>query len=312
MKTISILTACYNEEENIDEVIRRVRAVFSELPYEYEHIFIDNASTDRTVEKIRENAAVDPHVKAILNTRNFGHIRSPYYGITHCEGDAVISLVCDLQDPPELIPELIQKWEEGYKVVVAIKKGSKENPLIYFLRSCYYKVLHALSNVEIFEQFTGFGLYDRCVVDELRQIDDPYPFFRGLIAELGYPAARVEYVQPQRERGVTKNNIRTLYDMAMLGFTNYSKVPLRLAAILGFASSILCLLVALFYLVYKLCNWYTFSAGMAPLVIGLFFMGSVQLFFLGIIGEYIGTIYTQVKKRSLVIEKGRINFDKKG
>lgn len=312
MKTIDVLAACYNEEDNVKELAERIDAVFQNLPYGYNLIFIDNASVDHTVEKIRELSEVNPHVKAIVNIRNFGHIRSPFYGILQCTGDAVIPMSSDLQDPPEKIPELIHQWESGYKVVVEVKSSSEENKLIYFARSLYYKVLHHMADVDIYEQFTGFGLYDRCVIEELRQIDDPYPFFRGLIAELGYPAARVEFVQPKRKHGKTKNNLRTLYDMAMLGFTSYSKVPLRLAAIIGFISSIICLLAALFYFIYKLVFWQTFNAGMAPLVIGLFFMGSVQLFFLGIIGEYIGSIYTQVRKRPLVIEKERINFGNDG
>jgi glycosyltransferase involved in cell wall biosynthesis len=309
MKLISILTPTYNEEDNAREVYRQVREVFAGLEeYDYEHVFIDNASSDRTVEILRELAAEDKRVKVIVNTRNFGHIRSPYYGVLQCQGEAVIPLVADLQDPPEMIRDMLRKWEEGYKIVVAIKTESRENRLMFAMRRAFYRLMERLSEIKLVQNFTGFGLYDRVVVEKLREIDDPYPYFRGLICDLGYERAEIPYTQPRRERGITKNNFYTLYDMAMLGITNHSKVPLRLATMTGFAVSLLSLLVALGYLVYKLVFWQSFQVGMAPLVIGLFFFASVQLIFIGILGEYIGAIHTQVLNRPLVVEKERINF----
>jgi glycosyltransferase involved in cell wall biosynthesis len=309
-KKISIVTPCFNEEENLEELHERIRSVMSGLPYEYEHILIDNASTDCSVEILRRLASTDKHVKVIINTRNFGHIRSPYHAILQADGDAVIGMASDLQDPPERIPEFIQKWEEGYKVVIGVKNKSEEPGIMFFLRSLYYRILRKLSEVPLIDNFTGFGLYDRQVMDILRDLHDPYPYFRGLIADLGFERAQINFVQPRRKRGISKNNFYTLYDMAMLGFTGYTKVPLRVAAIFGFVASVTSFLIGLVYLVYKLLFWFRFSAGAAPIVIGLFFLGSVQLFFLGVVGEYIGAIYTQVMKRPLVIEKERINFEK--
>ena len=277
--------------------------------YDYEHIFIDNASKDLTVAILRELVKEDRRVKVIVNARNFGHIRSPCHAILQARGDAVISIVADLQDPPTMIADFVRKWEEGYKVVMGVKKGSAESIVMSALRRLYYRTLRRLSDVELVEHFTGFGLYDRQVIDVLRSLGDPYPYFRGLIADIGFESAKVEYVQPARKRGVTKNNFYTLYDMAMLGLTTYSKVPLRLATMLGFASAALSLFVALFYLVYKLIFWKSFSVGLAPLVVGIFFFSSVQLFFLGIVGEYVGSIHTYVRHMPLVVEKERINFD---
>jgi glycosyltransferase involved in cell wall biosynthesis len=308
MPRISLITPCYNEEENVIELYERINKVMEQFQFDYEHIFIDNASTDKTVELIRKLAEQDKRVKAIINTRNFGHIRSPYHGILQCTGNAVIMLASDLQDPPERIPEFIKKWEEGYKVVIGVKTRSQESSLFYLLRTIYYRVLKNLSDVELIEHFTGFGLYDQHVIDVLREINDPYPYFRGLIADLGFPIARIEFTQPRRKRGVTKNNFYTLYDMAMLGMTGYTKIPLRLATMFGFTSAAASFMIGLVYLVYKLIFWFQFQLGSAPIVIGLFFLGSVQLFFLGIVGEYIGAIYTQVMKRPLVIERERINF----
>ena len=310
MRLISIVTPCYNEEENVREVYKQVKQVFDDLEdYTYEYIFIDNASKDKTVAILREIAKNDKRVKVIVNTRNFGHIRSPYYAILQTKGDAVISIVADLQDPPYLIKEFIRKWEEGYKVVMGIKKQSEELRIIFGLRKLYYRVVRRLSNVELVEQYTGFGLYDRQVVEILRDLDDPYPYFRGLIADIGFESAKIEYVQPVRKKGITKNNFYTLFDMAMLGMASYSKVPLRLATMLGFIMAVISLLVAIFYFVYKIIFWESFSLGIAPLVVGLFFFASVQLLFIGIIGEYVGFIHTQVLKRPLVIEKERINFE---
>ena len=309
MKLISIVTACYNEDENVREVYEQVRKVMAGLPgYDYEHIFIDNASKDRTVAILRELAKEDKRVKVIVNARNFGHIRSPCHAILQARGDAVISIVADLQDPPAMIADFVRKWEEGYKVVMGIKKGSQESILMFALRRLYYRTLRRLSDVELVEHFTGFGLYDRQVIEILKTLGDPYPYFRGLIADIGFEIAKVEYVQPARKLGITKNNFYTLYDMAMLGLTSYTKVPLRLATMLGFASAALSLLVALFYLVYKLIFWNSFELGLAPLVVGIFFFSSVQLIFLGIVGEYVGSIHTYVRHMPLVVEKERINF----
>lgn len=312
---ISVVTACYNEEENVAEVYRQVRAVVETLPprngesYTYEHLFIDNASVDRTVEILRGICASDRHVKVIVNTRNFGHIRSPFHGLLQAGGDAVISIVADLQDPPDMIREFVARWEAGAKVVIGVKKESHESRVMSLIRGLFYRIIDRLSEVPQVRHFTGFGLYDRVVMDTLREIDDPYPYFRGLIADLGYARAEIPYSQPGRNRGITKNNFYTLYDMAMLGITNHSKVPLRLAAMAGFALSLVALIVAVVYLVLKLIWWQTFDLGLAPLVIGVYFLGSVQLFFIGILGEYIGSIQTQIHHRPLVIEKERINFD---
>jgi glycosyltransferase involved in cell wall biosynthesis len=309
-KLISILTACYNEEENVEILYNRVKNVFEQLPqYNYEHIFIDNASTDSTVEILKRLAANDKNLKIIVNARNFGHIRSPFYGICETHGDAVILMVADLQDPPEMIPDLLKKWEEGYKIVCAVKDRSKENPLMFLFRKLFYNVLDKFSdeNRQI-KNFTGSGLYDKKFVDIIRTIDDPYPYFRGLVSELGFDIATVSFVQPKRLYGKTKNNFYTLYDLGMLGFVNHSKLPLRLASFIGFTVALISLVIAIVFFVRKLILWDSFSMGMAPLITGLFFFSSVQLFFIGIIGEYIGAIHTQVRKRPLVIEKERINF----
>jgi polyisoprenyl-phosphate glycosyltransferase len=309
MKTISIITPCYNEEENVRELYNRIRtAIISVGRYRYEHIFIDNSSQDRTVSILKEIAREDPNVKVIVNARNFGHIRSPFYAFLQTSGDAVIGLASDLQDPPEMIPEMIAKWEEGYSMVLCLKTASQENKLMFWIRTQYYRLVQRLSDIDTFENFTGFGLYDRKVVDAIRSFGDAYPYFRGMIAEIGLPYYTLTFHQPRRIRGITKNNFYTLYDMAMLGITNLSKVPLRFVTFLGFISAALSLLAAVGYLVYKLVYWSNFSVGVAPLVIGLFFLGSVQLVSMGILGEYIGAIHTQVLKRPLVIEKERINF----
>ncbi len=308
-KRISIVTPCYNEDGNVEELYKRVKIVMSATSYEYEHIFIDNASTDNTSSILKNIAANDKRVKIIINTRNFGHIRSSYHAFVNAMGDAVIHIVADLQDPPELITTLINKWEEGFKIVIGVKAKSEESRLLFCIRKTYYYLVGKLSEIDLIKDFTGFGLYDKKIMDLLRTIDDPYPYFRGLICDIGFERAEIPYTQPIRKRGITKNNFYTLYDMAMLGITNHSKVPLRLATMTGFAVAILSLLVAVGYFIYKLVFWDSFSVGMAPLVIGLFFFAAVQLFFIGIIGEYIGAIHTQVLKRPLVIEKERINFD---
>ncbi len=309
MPFISVVSPCYNEEENVAEVYRQVREVFAGISgYRYEHIFIDNASKDRTVEILKGLAKDDPNVKIIVNSRNFGHIRSPYHALLQAEGDAVVLLVSDLQDPPAMILDFIRKWEEGYKVVLGVKTQSRETPAMFLVRKLYYELIGRLSEIELTKNNTGFGLYDRKIIEILRKVNDPYPYFRGLISEIGFESFKVEYTQPARTRGFTKNNFYTLYDIAMLGITNHSKVPLRLATMLGFLMSAVSLLIAFGYFIAKLVFWNRFSVGVAPLVIGLFFFSSVQLFFIGIIGEYIGSIYTQTLRRPLVIEKERINF----
>src|SRR5579884_14836 len=309
-RTISIMTPCYNEEENVEELYERVRAVMLKIDrYKYEHIFIDNNSRDRTVAVLKRIASRDHNVKIIVNARNFGHIRSPYHAFLQTSGDAVIGIVADLQDPPELIEQMIAKWEEGYSMVLCLKTASRENRLMFWIRTQYYRFVQRLSEIETFENFTGFGLYDRKVVEAVKLFPDAYPYFRGMIAEIGLPYCTLQFEQPRRIRGITKNNFYTLYDMAMLGITNLSKVPLRAVTFLGFACSLLSILVALSYLAYKLIYWRNFELGMAPLVIGLFFLGSVQLVSMGILGEYIVAIHTQVLKRPYVIEKERVNFE---
>src|SRR5574344_126124 len=311
MKKISIVTPCYNEELNVEELYKQVKAQFDLLKdkYVYEHIFIDNASTDNTVAILKNIASKDKNVKIIVNAVNAGHIRSPFYGLQQAYGDAVILMVADLQDPPELVPQLLQKWEEGLQIVVAIKNKSKENPLMYCMRKIYYKLIKAMSQTPHISNFCGYAVYDKTFIDFLRKIEDPCPYLRGLVAEWGSNVGRVYFTQPKRLHGKTKNNWYTLYDNAMLGFVNHSKVPLRLATFIGFGVAIISLIVALVYFVYKLLFWDIFNAGEAPIVIGLFFFASVQLFFLGIVGEYVGSIFTEVRKRPLVIEKERINFD---
>lgn len=309
-KRISVVTPCYNEEMNVEELYKQVKAVFSELPaYTYEHIFIDNSSNDATVSVLKKLASEDKNVKIIVNVRNFGHIRSPYYALLQAHGDAVILMAADLQDPPIMIKELLAKWEEGNKIVVGVKNKSEESKLLFAVRKLYYNLIKKFSDIEQIKNFTGFGLYDQQFVAVLRNLNDPYPYFRGLITELGFNRTQVEYVQPARKKGKTKNNFYTLYDLAMLGFVNHSKVPIRLASFIGFGASIVSLLVGSGYLIYKLMYWDRFEAGLAPLIIGIFFFSSVQLFFIGIIGEYIGAIHTQVRQRPLVIEKERINFE---
>jgi glycosyltransferase involved in cell wall biosynthesis len=308
---VTILTPCFNEEGNVRELYQAVCLVMQTVPaYDYEHLFIDNASTDQTVPILRELAAADRRVKVIVNTRNFGHIRSPYHGFLQARGDAVLGVVADFQDPPELIPQFLEKWAEGYKVVIGVKSGSHESRVMSRIRQFYYWLVAKMSSdVELVQNFQGFGLYDRDVVEQFRRTEEQYPYFRGLVSDFGYDRATIPYVQPGRKHGITKNNFFSLYDVAMLGITNHSKVPLRLATMAGFAISVGSLFVAFGYLVAKLLFWDTLQLGLAPLLIGIYFFGAVQLFFIGMLGEYIGAINTQVHKRPLVVEKERINFD---
>jgi len=310
MKKISVVTICYNEEGNIREYYEQVVAVFKKLTdrYTYEVIIADNASTDRTPQILREIAAQDTNFRVIFNSRNFGVNRSGNNALMQARGDAVVLMVSDLQDPPTLITEFIEKWEQGYKIVMAIKNQSEEAGLMYFLRTFYYKTLEKLSDVKLVTHFTGFGLYDKQIVDIYQELDDPFPYFRGLISDIGFESAKIYFTQPARKHGASKSNFLYLYEEAMLGLTSYSKIPLRLATMVGFMSAFISFLFGLFYLIYKLVFWNSFSVGIAPLAIGLFFFGSIQLIFLGIIGEYISMIYVHVLKRPLVYEKERINF----
>ncbi|MFD2112876.1 glycosyltransferase family 2 protein [Thiorhodococcus fuscus] len=307
---ISIITPCFNEEDNVAELAARIGAALAQFTkYDYEHIFIDNASTDHTVEKIKLIARNNPRIKLIVNTRNFGHIRSPVHAIMQARGAAVIAMASDLQDPPELIGKFLERWESGYKIAVGVKPQSRETFLMALVRRTYYRTIGRISDVKLIPDFTGFGLYDRSVIEEIRKIDDPYPYFRGLISELGFEYATIPFEQPRRLRGITKNNFYTLYDLAMLGITSHSKVPVRLATMAGFVLALLSLGVSIMYLVLKLFFWDYFTVGTAPILISVFFFASVQLFFIGIIGEYVASIHTHVMRRPLVVEKERVNFD---
>lgn len=307
---ISITTSCLNEEENIEGLREQVDAVFQDLPqYTYELIFIDNHSSDGTVAKVKAMAAMDRRVKLIVNARNFGHIRSPFHAFLLAKGAAVVTMASDLQDPPEMIRAFLARWKEGHRIVVAVKNQSLESPAMWCIRRFYYWLLYKIAEIRVIQNFTGFGLYDRKVVEIIRSLDDPYPYFRGIISEIGFEPCEVPFVQPLRKRGITKNNFYTLYDMAMLGITSHSKVPIRLATMFGFFLSFVSLMISLSYLALKLLFWSTFSMGMAPVVIGVFFFASVQLFFIGLLGEYVAAIHTQVMKRPHVVEQERVNFD---
>lgn len=306
---LSIVTPCYNEEQNVEELYRRIKAAIANIDrYNFEIIFIDNHSEDQTVAKLKLLALDDPSLKIIVNTRNFGHIRSPYYGILQSVGIATIYLASDLQDPPEMITQFIDNWELGYKLVMAVKPKSKESSVFHFLRKSYYGLLDGISDISIVNNSTGFGLYDQCVIRHLREINDPYPFLRGLICELGYEIKTIEFVQPRRARGITKNNFYTLYDIGILGIISHSKLPIRVMTISGFIIAFFSFFIGLIYLIYKLLFWNTFPIGAAPIVIGLFFFIGFQLMFIGILGEYIGSIHTYLQKRPIVIEKERVNF----
>mgnify|MGYP005869937073 CR=1 FL=1 len=313
MKKISIMVPCYNEEENVVPLSEALIDMFAkDLPmYDYEILFIDNDSTDTTRVKLRQLCENNTKIKAIFNAKNFGQFNSPYYGILQTTGDCTIPVCADFQDPIDVIPRLVKKWEEGYKIVCAVKSSSKENPVMYFLRSCYYKLIKKMSSVEQIEHFTGFGLYDKTFIALMRQLDDPIPFLRGIVAEYGegFNMTEIEYEQPKRRAGKTHNNFYTLYDAAMLSFTSYTKIGLRLATFLGFICSFLSFVVAIVYTVMKLTHWYNFNAGSAPIVIGVFLLGGLQLLFIGLIGEYILNINTRVIHRPIVVEERRINFE---
>ncbi len=312
MKKISIVSSCFNEAENVDELYERVKAQMEKYKgkYDYEQILLDNASTDDTADKLRALAKKDKHVKVILNARNFGHIRSPYWGIINATGDAVIYMASDLQDPPELIADFIGKWEEGYKIVLGQKNQSKESPIFFAVRKCFYWFINRINDTgsELVKNCTGFGLYDRQVVEIFKSTEDTYPYLRGLICEIGFDKALIPFVQPVRKRGFSKNNFYTLYDNAMIGIVKHSKVPLRIMTFAGFVFSGFSLLLSIGYFVAKLLYWDSFHFGIAPILISIYFFASIQLFFMGILGEYIGAIYTRVDKKPIVVEKERINF----
>ena len=315
-KKISIVVPCYNEQENVSMMAEAIGRQFAEQPVlqdlDYEILYIDNDSTDRTREEIRKLCQADQkHIKAIFNAKNFGQFNSPYYAMLQTEGDATMLMAADFQDPPELIGEYVKYWLEGYKIVIGVKEHSTDGRFIYALRCLYYKMIKKFSQVEQIEHFTGFGLYDRAFINVLRDLDDPTPFLRGIVAELGFRRKEIPYDQPKRRAGKTSNNFYTLYDAAMLGFTSYTKIGLRLATFAGAICSGICLVTALIYLVMKLIWWDRFPAGTAPLLIGMLFLGSVQIFFIGLVGEYILSINQRVMHRPLVIEEERINFEPK-
>ena len=310
-KKISIMVPCYNEEENVIPMSEAlVEVMTKELSqYDYEILFIDNCSQDRTREYLEQICEKNKNIKAIFNVTNFGQFNSPFYGLCQTTGDCAISVCCDFQDPVEMIPKFVKEWENGYKIVSGIKSQSKENKFIYGLRTLYYKLIRKMSDVKMIEHFTGFGLYDKTFIQLLRQLDDPMPFIRGIVAEYGFKRKDIEYVQPKRRAGKTKNNFYSLYDAAMLSITSYTKVGLRLATFMGFFASAISMIIAVGYLVYKLLFWNSFDAGMAPVLIGIFIIGSIQLFFIGLIGEYILNINQRVIHRPLVVVEKTINFE---
>jgi glycosyltransferase involved in cell wall biosynthesis len=307
---VGIVLPCYNEEGNVEEAYTRIAKVFAALPgYTFEILFIDNASTDRTVEVLRGIVASDSRVRVIVNARDFGWIRSPFHGMMQVGGDCVIQMCSDLQEPPEVIPQFLSAWENGAAVVVGQKTTSPESLLFWGARSLYYKFARSIADVPLLEHVTGFGLYDRRVIEIMRGYRDPYPYVRGLISDVGLPIAVVKYDQATRRRGITKSNLSRLFDVAMLGITSHSKAPLRLATIAGFILSGLSLLVALLFLMIKLLFWFALPSGYAPVVIGVFFLGSVQIFLIGLLGEYLSAVLAQVRNRPLVVERERIGVE---
>lgn len=311
MKKISVMLPCYNEEENVEPIYKAISDILQAecSQYDYEILFIDNCSTDSTQQILRTICKTDKKVKAIFNAKNFGQCNSPFYGMLQATGDCLISLVCDFQDPIDMIPKFVKEWENGYKIVIGIKTNSEENRFIYFLRGCYYKFIKKFSEVEQIEHFTGFGLYDRDFLEVLRKLDDPKPYLRGIVAELGYRRKEIPYTQHKRRAGKSKNNWFTLYDLAMLSITSYTKIGLRLCTLLGFLIGILSAILGFSYLIYKLIYWDSFIAGMAPVTIGMFLLGAVQLIFIGMLGEYVINMNQRIMKRPLVIEEERLNFD---
>jgi glycosyltransferase involved in cell wall biosynthesis len=310
-KTITVITPTFNEEKNIEKVYLEVKKIFKELEdIEYNHLFIDNDSKDNSQNILREISSRDKNVKLIFNRTNYGHIKSPFHAIRQTTSDATIFLVCDLQDPPNLIKEFISKWKSGSKLVIGVKKSSKENSLVFLVRKIYYKLLNLISSENLQENFLGFGLYDKQVVDYLKKIDDPEPYLRGLVIESGFKPDVIKYDQDKRTAGITKNNFFTLYDLAMIGITSYSKAPLRIIILISFLLGLISLSISVVYLLYKLLFWSEFQLGVAPIIVLFTFLFSIVLFFLGIIGEYILSIHIRLRKRPLVIEKERVNFEK--
>ena len=310
-KLISVVVPTYNEQENVVPLTDTLVKIFTEeLPeYNYEFIFIDNHSKDNTKELIRQICSENPNVKTIFNTRNFGQMRSPVYGFKQAYGDCVVRLNADFQDPPSLIPTFVREWEKGHKIVIGIKEKTEEGFFMAFVRRQYYKFLRKITDIGHIENFTGFGLFDKAFVDVVRNIHDPMPYFRGMVAEFGFEYKTILYQRPNRRAGKSKNHFYTLYDLAMIGITSYSKVMLRLASFLGFIIGGLSFLVALVYFIMKLVHWDWFRSGIAPLVIGVFFLGGVQLFFIGLLGEYVLAINSRVLDRPLVVEEERLNFN---
>ena len=310
-KLISVVVPTYNEQENVVPLTDTLVKIFTEeLPeYNYEIIFIDNHSKDNTKALIRQICSENPNVKAIFNARNFGQMRSPVYGFKQAYGDCVVRLNADFQDPPSLIPTFVREWEKGYKIVIGIKEKTEEGFFMAFVRRQYYKFLRKITDIGHIENFTGFGLFDKAFVDVVRNIHDPMPYFRGMVAEFGFEYKTILYQRPNRRAGKSKNHFYTLYDLAMIGITSYSKVMLRLASFLGFIIGGLSFLVALVYFIMKLVHWDWFRSGIAPLVIGVFFLGGVQLFFIGLLGEYVLAINSRVLDRPLVVEEERLNFN---
>lgn len=309
-KMISILIPCYNEQENVVPMAQEIDNLFKTelVNYDYELVFIDNDSKDNTRKLLREICSNNKKVKVIFNAKNFGQFNSPYYGMLQTTGDCTIMMVCDFQDPIDMIPKYIKEWENGYKIVIGVKTSSKENPVVYWLRTVYYKLIRKFSDVEQIEHFTGSGLYDKEFIQVLRDLHDPTPFLRGVVAELGYKRKEIPYEQPKRRAGKTHNNFMTLYDAAMLSFTSYTKIGLRVCTFFGIVVAVISVIVGLIYLILKLIYWDRFPAGMAPVLIGMFFLGALQLFFIGLLGEYILSINKRVMNRPLVIEEERINF----
>jgi len=309
MNLISIVIPTLDEEENIESLIAEITNQFLEQKYDYEIIVIDNCSRDNTVKKVKNLIELNKKIKLIVNSRNFGHLRSPFYGLMQAKGDAVILINADFQDPPALISELIKKWKTGSEIVLLQKTESDENKIKFFFRNMFYKILSSISENKMTINTTGSGIFDKKIINQLKKINDPYPYFRGLLSEIGPKINLLQFKQPERKRGKTKNNFFTLYDVGMLGLVKHSKIPLRVMTITGLIISLLSLIIATIFLILKLFNWYNYTMGIAPMLIGIFAFGGFQLFFLGLLGEYIIVILQHVRNLPLVIEKERVNFE---
>jgi len=306
---ITVLTPTFNEKDNIKDLYLQIKDIFTEINYQYEHLVIDNASNDGTIPILKEIASKDKNFKVIINNKNYGHIRSPFYGLQQCNSDAVILMASDFQDPVDLIPKYIKEWEKGNKIILGEKITSNENKLKSFFRKLFYKFLNKISDIKLTNNTTGSGIFDKSVIDKIKNIADPYPYFRGLINEIGEEVKTIKFNQPSRKAGLTKNNIFTLYDIGILGIVKHSRKPLRFMVLLGFVLSLISFTTGLFYLIYKLIYWDSFSLGLAPIIVGIFLVSSVQIILLGLVGEYIGIILIHQRNMPLVLEKERINFD---